>query len=277
MSNYKRTIITEDGDKIVMTDPSLKDNITVYTFNDESEKRGFYSLNESDKVIADDFLIALKLAYISYDDTLDNTSKDEIYNETIQQVDELTDDTNTRKYLKKRIDLLFQTTITFDDIKKDLDNYSTDEVIIIIKEYITETIDDKKEKTTEIKKELVEYLAKRKAEEQPTEMLENKAVEEENSFDEEQPTSTGFWGFLKDIGTTLAEKAIDVLQYAESYKDDVDVYREKCSAWQKRGMDLRYYNSVSREQQIRYLRSFGIDTREKYERFVEEIEEEIYN
>ena len=277
MANYKRTIITEDGSKMEITDPSLTENITVYTIQDESEKRGFYLLNESDKVIADDFLIALKLAYISYDDTLNDTSKDEIYNETIQQVNELADDANTRKYLKKKIDVLFQTSITFDDIKNDLDTYSTDEVIIIIKEYITETAEDKKEKTTEIKKWLVEYLAKRKTEEQPTEMLENKAVEEENSFVEEQPTSTGFLGFLKEIGTAFAEKAIDVLQYAESCKGDIEVYREKCSAWQKRGMDLRYYNSVSREQQIKYLRSFGIDTKEKYERFEEEIEEEIYN
>ena len=65
MANYKRTIISEDGSKIEITDPSWTENITVYTIQDESEKRGFYLLNESDKVIADDFLIALKLAYIS--------------------------------------------------------------------------------------------------------------------------------------------------------------------------------------------------------------------
>lgn len=297
MGNYKRTIISEDGSKMEITDPSLTENITVYTIQDESEKRGFYLLNESDKVIADDFLIALKLAYISYDDTLNDTSKAEIYNETIEQVNELTEDANTRKYLKKRIDVLFQTTITLDDIKKDLDNYSTDTVIIIIKEYIAETIDDKKEKNTEIKKWLVEYLAKRKAEEQPTEMLENEKFEDERSFTEKHPLLTGFGRFIKNAGLTLigevlqmsdneiealkqsdAEGVIETLFYtAESYKDDIDVYRAKCLAWQKRGMDYKHFQSITSEQKKVYLRSFGIDTNEKYKQFSQEIEEEIQN
>lgn len=297
MGNYKRTIISEDGSKMEITDPSLTENITVYTIQDESEKRGFYLLNESDKVIADDFLIALKLAYISYDDTLNDTSKDEIYNETIEQVNELTEDVNTRKYLKKKIDVLFQTTITLDNIKKDLDNYSTDTVVIIIKEYITETIDDKKEKTTEIKKWLVEYLAKRKAEEQPTEMLENEEFEDERSFTEKHPILTGVGRFVKNAGLTLfgemlqmSENEIEALKQSdaegvietlfntvESHKDDIDIYRAKCLAWQKRGMDYKYFQSITKEQKEKYLRSFGIDTKEKREKFKKEIEEEIQN
>ena len=297
MGNYKRTIISEDGSKMEITDPSLTENITVYTIQDESEKRGFYLLNESDKVIADDFLIALKLAYISYDDTLNDTSKDEIYNETIEQVNELTEDVNTRKYLKKKIDVLFQTTITLDNIKKDLDNYSTDTVVIIIKEYITETIDDKKEKTTEIKKWLVEYLAKRKAEEQPTEMLENEEFEDERSFTEKHPILTGVGRFVKNAGLTLfgemlqmSENEIEALKQSdaegvietlfntvESHKDDIDIYRAKCLAWQKRVMDYKYFQSITKEQKEKYLRSFGIDTKEKREKFKKEIEEEIQN
>ena len=232
MGNYKRTIISEDGSKMEITDPSLTENITVYTIQDESEKRGFYLLNESDKVIADDFLIALKLAYISYDDTLNDTSKAEIYNETIEQVNELTEDANTRKYLKKRIDVLFQTTITLDDIKKDLDNYSTDTVIIIIKEYIAETIDDKKEKNTEIKKWLVEYLAKRKAEEQPTEMLENEEFEDERSFTEKHPALTGVGKFLKKITLNsisfvceiVGDEMLNTLSNAEKIVANKDEY-----------------------------------------------------
>lgn len=232
MANYKRTIISEDGSKMEITDPSLTENITVYTIQDESEKKGFYLLNESNKVIADDFLIALKLAYISYDDTLNDTSKDEIYNETIEQVNELTEDVNTRKYLKKKIDVLFQTTITLDDIKKDLDNYSTDTVIIIIKEYIAETIDDKKEKTTEIKKWLVEYLAKRKAEEQPTEILENEEFEDERSFTEKHPALTGVGKFLKKITLNsisfvceiVGDEMLNTLSNAEKIVANEDEY-----------------------------------------------------
>ena len=295
MGNYKRTIISEDGSKIEMTDPSLKDNITIYTFNDESEKRGFFSLNESDKVIADNFLIVLKLAYISYEDTLDNTSKDEIYNETIQQVNELTDDTNTRKYLKKRIDVLFQTSITFDDIKKDLDNYSTDEVIIIIKEYITETAEDRKEKTTEIKKWLVEYLAKRKAEEQPTETIENEVVEEEKSFAEKHPLLTGFGRFAKNVGLTLVGEAlqmsdkeietlkqsdvggvIETLYYtAESHKDDIAELKKK-KAFEERGMDYDLYQSMSSFEKSKYLNAHTNSKEERalFERGIQELDEE---
>lgn len=246
MANYKRTIISEDGSKIEITDPSLTENITVYTIQDESEKKGFYLLNESNKVIADNFLIALKLAYISYDDTLNDTSKDEIYNETIAQVNELTEDANTRKYLKKKIDVLFQTTITLDDIKKDLDNYSTDTVIIIIKEYIAETIDDKKEKTTEIKKWLVEYLAKRKAEEQPTEMLENEEFEDERSFTEKHPALTGVGKFLKKITLNsisfvceiVGDEMLNTLSNAEKIVANEDEYDDETVKKANKFIDL---------------------------------------
>ena len=64
---------------------------------------------------------------------------------------------------------------------------------------------------------------------------------------------------------------------APAYKDDIDVYRAKCLAWQKRGMDYKHFQSITSEQKKVYLRSFGIDTNEKYKQFSQEIEEEIQN
>ena len=75
-----------------------------------------------------------------------------------------------------------------------------------------------------------------------------------------------------------AEGVIETLfNTVESHKDDIDIYRAKCLAWQKRGMDYKYFQSITKEQKEKYLRSFGIDTNEKYKQFSQEIEEEIQN